>query len=143
LSQANEGCGARYERARRCPAVAEGASFRLIGLIGADLFRINISVALALEYEEVLKRADLIPGLNGGDIDQFLDYIFQSSNLLPSVIPMRPSLSDPDDELVLDLAVQCNATILTYNKRDFAGAAERRVAVLTSAEFLEAMRQSA
>jgi putative PIN family toxin of toxin-antitoxin system len=118
----------------------KGASFRLIGLIGADLFRLNVSVALALEYEEVLKRAGLVPGLNESDVDRFLDYIFQSSNLVPSVPPMRPTLSDPDDELVLDLAIQCGGTILTYNKRDFVGADERRVPVQTPAEFLDALR---
>jgi predicted nucleic acid-binding protein len=33
-----------------------GASYRIISLIGAGGFRLNVSVALALEYEEVLKR---------------------------------------------------------------------------------------
>jgi len=39
-----------------------------------------VSVALALEYEEVLKRAGLIPGLTVADIDIFLDYIFRNSS---------------------------------------------------------------
>ena len=34
-------------------------------LVGRDKFRLNISVALALEYEDVLKREDLVPGLHG------------------------------------------------------------------------------
>jgi putative PIN family toxin of toxin-antitoxin system len=119
-----------------------GASFQLIRLVGQGSFRLNVSVALALEYEEVLKRADLLPGLSAADIDQFLDFIFQSSNLVPSVYPNRPSLSDPDDEFVLDLATQRGATILTYNKRDFDEAAKRGVDVLTPGEFLEAMREA-
>ena len=119
-----------------------GASYRMISLIDAGIFRSNISVALALEYEEVLKRDDPTFALTEGDVDRFLDYIFKSSNLVPSVYPMRPSLPDPDDELVLDLAIQCGATIVTYNKRDFVGAGKRRVHVLTPAEFLESMRQS-
>jgi hypothetical protein len=53
-----------------------GASHQLIRLIGTDVFRINLSVALALEYEEVLKRVDLVPGMTEADIDKFLDYIF-------------------------------------------------------------------
>jgi putative PIN family toxin of toxin-antitoxin system len=118
-----------------------GASYKMLSLIGTGIFRLNVSVALALEYEEVLKRADLIPGLTEGDVDGFLDYLFQSSNLVPSVYAMRPSLSDPDDELILDLATQCDATILTYNKRDFVEAARRSVDVLTPAEFLDSLRQ--
>jgi predicted nucleic acid-binding protein len=99
-------------------------------------------VALALEYEEVLKRGDLIPGLTDEEVDRFLDYIFQSSNLVPSVYPMRPTLSDPDDELVLDLAIRCGGVIVTYNKRDFFEAGKRRALVLTPAEFLDLIRQT-
>lgn len=118
-----------------------GASFQLIRLIGEGAFLPDVSVALALEYEEVLKRPDMVPGLTGAEIDGFLDFIFQSSNLVPSVLLNRPALSDPDDELVLDLAIQRGAAILTYNKRDFAEAGKRGVAVLTPAEFLESLRQ--
>jgi predicted nucleic acid-binding protein len=50
--------------------------------------------------------------------------------------------ADPDDEFVLDLAAQRGATILTYNKRDFAGAAMRGVDVLTPAEFLESLKRA-
>ena len=120
----------------------QGASYKLVGLIGTGVFRLNISVALALEYEEVLKRADLIPGLTEGDVDGLLDYLFQSSNLIPSVYAMRPSLSDPDDEFVLDLAAQCGATILSYNKRDFVEAARRGVGVLTPTAFLNFLGQA-
>jgi len=36
-----------------------GASYGLIRLIGEGLFTVSISVALALEYEQVLKRTGL------------------------------------------------------------------------------------
>lgn len=119
-----------------------GASYRIVSLIGTGVFRLNISVALALEYEEVLKRAGLISAFAEGDADRFLDYIFQNSNLIPSVYPLRPTLSDPNDELVLDLAIQCGGMIVTYNKRDFAEAGKRGVAVITPAELLELMRRT-
>jgi predicted nucleic acid-binding protein len=89
----------------------QGASFRIVSLIDTGVFRSNISVALALGYEEVLKRADVIFDLTAGDVDRVLDYIFQCSNLVTSVYPMRPTLSGPDDELVLDLAIQCGGII--------------------------------
>jgi len=119
-----------------------GASFHLIRLIAERAFLPNISVALALEYEEVLKRPDMVPGLTADDIDGFLDFILQSSNLVPSVLLNRPSLTDPDDELVLDLALHRSAAIITYNKRDFAEAVKRGVAVLTPREFPESLRQA-
>ena len=119
-----------------------GASFQIVNLIGTGAFRPNISVALALEYEEVLKRGDLISAFTEGDVDRFLDYIFQNSNLVPSVYVLRPALPDPDDELVLDLAIQCGGMIVTYNKRDFAEVRKRGVIVLAPAELLELMRRT-
>jgi predicted nucleic acid-binding protein len=71
-----------------------GASFQLVRRIDEGDFRVNISVALALEYEEILKRADLIPGFGEAEIDTFLNYMFQVSNLVPSVAPLRPNLSE-------------------------------------------------
>ena len=41
-----------------------GASYQVIRLIGQPGWRLNISVALALEYEDVLKRKDLLPGIS-------------------------------------------------------------------------------
>lgn len=93
-----------------------GASFQLIQLLGDGLLLPHVSVALALEYEEVLKRPGMIPSLNSADIDRFLDFILRSSNLLPSVVANRPGLTDPDDELVLDLALQCGAAIITIKE---------------------------
>jgi predicted nucleic acid-binding protein len=80
--------------------------------------------------------------LTGAEIDGFLDFIFQSSNLVPWVVLNRPTLSDPDDELLLDLAVQRSAAIVTYNKRDFAEAEKRGVAISSPAEILESLRQA-
>ena len=90
-----------------------GASHQILRLIGTGVFRSNIPVALALEYEEVLKRADLLSALTEGDVDRLLDYIFQCSNLALSVYSMRPNLPDPDDALVLDFAIQCGGIIAT------------------------------
>jgi predicted nucleic acid-binding protein len=46
-----------------------GALFQILSLIGTGIFRSNISVALAVEYEEVLKRTDLISALTEDDVD--------------------------------------------------------------------------
>ena len=117
-----------------------GASFQLIRRIDEGEFRVNVSVALALEYEEVLKRADVLPGFSEADIDKFLDYLFQVSTLAPSVIPMRTNLRDPNDEFVLDLAAQRQAIIVTYNKKDFGEAERLDIRVLYPVELLEVLR---
>jgi predicted nucleic acid-binding protein len=110
--------------------------------LAENRFRLNISVAVALEYEDVLKRPGLLAGLTESEIEAFLDYLLALSNLTPSVPRLRPSLRDPDDERILELAVQCGATIVTHNKRHFEGARQFGVSVKGPAEVLEILRRS-
>jgi predicted nucleic acid-binding protein len=58
------------------------------------------------------------------------------------VLRQRPRLRDPDDERILEVAVQCNAMIVTHNSKDFLGAEELGVIVRTPAEFLRMLRES-
>jgi predicted nucleic acid-binding protein len=51
-----------------------GASYELLRSIDEGLWRPNIPVALALEYEDVLKRSDLVVGFSETEIEYFLDY---------------------------------------------------------------------
>lgn len=113
-----------------------GASFELIRLIAENRFRLNVSVALALEYEDVLKRPGLVTSLTDDEIDAFLDYVLASSTLVQSVPTLRPALRDPDDERILELAAQCRATVVTHNTRDFDGAAQFGVRIKTPLHFL-------
>ena len=53
---------------------------------------------------------------------------------------LRPSLRDPNDERILEVAVQSGATIVTHNRKDFEGAARFGVAVKTPSEILEIRR---
>jgi len=116
-----------------------GAAHLLLQMIGVANWRPNVSVALALEYEDVLSREGLLPGLTLADRAEFLDYLFAASNLVPSVQRKRPSWRDPDDERILELAVACQAVIVTYNQRDFVGAERFGVSVLTPVEFLRTL----
>lgn len=120
-----------------------GASYQLVRSIGSGEFRLNISVALALEYEDVLKRKDMLRGgITAEIIDEFLDYVFTISNLVPFVLRRRPALQDPDDERILEVAVQCQAMIITHNRRDFLGAERVGVRVRTPAEFLKMLTEN-
>jgi putative PIN family toxin of toxin-antitoxin system len=118
-----------------------GASYELVRSIGRADWRLNVSVALALEYEDVLKRSGMLQDITEPEIDDFLDYIFRTSNLVPFVLRRRPSLRDPDDERILEVAVQCRAMIITHNKKDFVGAEQLGVVVRTPAEFLKMLRE--
>jgi hypothetical protein len=58
-----------------------------------------------------------------------MDYLLVAGDLEPSVPRLRPTLRDPDDERILELAVRCGATIVTHNGKDFEGAARFGVEV--------------
>jgi putative PIN family toxin of toxin-antitoxin system len=118
-----------------------GASYELVRSIGQADWRLNVSVALALEYEDVLKRNGMFQGTSEAEINDFLSYVFKTSNLVPFVLRQRPTLHDPDDERILEVAVACRAMIITHNKRDFVGAERLGVVVRTPAEFLKMLRE--
>jgi hypothetical protein len=73
----------------------------LVRSIGRADWRLKLSVALALEYEDVLKRSGLLQGVTEVEVDDFLDYVFRTSNLVPFVLRQRPTWPDPDDERIL------------------------------------------
>lgn len=118
----------------------KGASYKLLMLVGRANFEINLSVPLLLEYEDATKRLlGQIP-LTEGDIDDILDYLCRAANLREVFYLWRPFLRDPKDDMVLELAVsgQCE-TIVTYNKKNFVGADQFGVQVMTPREFLHTM----
>lgn len=114
-----------------------GASFQLIQEIGRAPFKPIVSTPLFFEYEEILKRPTLLPLLTALDIDEFLDYFLTESDECNVHYLWRPFLSDPDDDLLLELAVAGGAQlIVTHNVRDFARSGEFGIRAVTPGEFL-------
>ena len=114
-----------------------GAAFRLLTLVGRGHFEIAVSVPLVLEYEAVAKRHARVARLTAGEIDDVLDYLVSVADRRPIFFLWRPYLKDPNDDLVLELAVEAECQwIVTYNQRDFAGAARFGVRIVTPREFL-------
>src|ERR1035438_8847599 len=114
-----------------------GASHRLLRLVGADRWRINLSVPLVLEYEQTLKRVCTGADLSGSDIDSVMQYLCANANLRDIFFLWRPLLPDPKDDFVLELAVESRADfLLTFNTRDFAGAERFGIRVISPREFL-------
>lgn len=117
-----------------------GASYQLLRRLGTGLFEHVISVPLVLEYEDAIKRpASRIP-LSPVDIEAVLDYLCTSGRQQPIHFLWRPTLPDPQDDLVLEVAVngECDG-IVTFNTRDFRGADRFGLALLTPAAFLAAL----
>jgi predicted nucleic acid-binding protein len=114
-----------------------GASFELLRRLRAGRFSVAVSVPLALEYEVVLLRHARELGLRPEDATGLVDYLCAIGHRQQIHFLWRPTLTDPRDEFILELAVAagCHA-IVTHNTRDFEGARRFGVDVLTPAAFL-------
>ncbi len=115
----------------------QGASFKLIKLIEADIFDFYISVSLILEYEDVANRDNIIK-LKPKVVNDIINYICMEGIETKIFYLWRPFLTDPKDDFVLELAISSNADfIITHNKRDFLGTENFGVGILTPYEFLK------
>jgi putative PIN family toxin of toxin-antitoxin system len=95
------------------------ANRRLIPLATPPLF---------LEYEDVLKRPEqrLVHGLAIAAIDEFLAELAALIEPVEVHFQWRPQLRDPNDEMVMEAAINGRAdALVTYNIADFALAGER------------------
>lgn len=114
-----------------------GAAARLLALVGTGRFEINLSVPLVLEYEDVLLRPAAGVALTKALIGDVLDYHCTVARHHAIFFLWRPLLSDPGDDMVLELAVKAGARyIVTYNVRDYSGCEAFGVEALTPAAFL-------
>ena len=119
-----------------------GASNKLLSLVGTQRFEIHDSVALILEYEEVLQRQRNELGLSEDEISVFIDSLCAMAHHHQLYFLWRPYLSDVNDDLVLELAVSANCEyILTHNVRDFRGSERFGVQAITPKEFLQIIRE--
>lgn len=116
-----------------------GASFRLLSLVGIDKrFEINVSIPLILEYEDVAKRPSLAINLSEQEIGDIIDYICSVANQRQIFFLWRPFLTDPNDDMILELAVVAQGDyIISYNKRHFANVDTFGLQVLNPREFLK------
>ena len=115
-----------------------GASYKLFSLIDKDIYQLNLSVPLALEYEAVAKRMIGEIALSEKEVDDILDFVISNSNHWQIYYLWRPQLKDPGDDMVLELAVTANCNyIITYNVKDFKGIENFGIKAITPKGFLE------
>jgi predicted nucleic acid-binding protein len=118
-----------------------GASFQILRAIRAGDVRIALSVALVLEYESVLLRPGLIPTFTPDELARILDGLCLLADHQQIFFAWRPFLPDPDDDLVLELAVAASASfVITHNTVDFRGSDSMGVRAITPASALNLIR---
>lgn len=114
-----------------------GASYRLLQLVGDPRWRMNVSVALVLQYEAVARREAVPLHATVAEADRFVDYLCAASQHRAIYFTWRPQLLDPEDEFILELAVAAGANhIITFNRADFRGAERFGINVVEPRGFL-------
>ena len=121
-----------------------GASLAVVSSIPHPGFQLCLSVSLYLEWQAVLTRPENLPsGMTAEDARGFLRYLAAQAHLQEIHFLWRPHLRDPDDDMVLELAVAGRCpTIVTHNIKGFRKSADFGVTPITPGNFLELLRSA-
>jgi putative PIN family toxin of toxin-antitoxin system len=127
--------------ALRSPA---GASAELLRRVMSRQLRLLANVPLFLEYEAVALRQDQLKaiGVTAASMRQALDELAALTEPVRGYFQWRPQVRDPNDEMVLEAAVNGRAdVILSFNLRDFGNApATWGILLSTPGDFLRSLR---
>jgi predicted nucleic acid-binding protein len=104
-----------------------------------------MSVPLAIEYEAVCRRSEhrMEAGLSSEQVEVFLDALIALGEPVQTHFLWRPQLRDPNDEMVLEAAVNGRAdALVTFNVRDYGiAAAQFGIAVLLPREAIARIKR--
>jgi len=115
-----------------------GASYKLISMMPDKRFQPAVSLTLYFEYLEVLLRPkNIVPGKTVGNALNFIRRFLAFSHRQRVHFSWRPTLRDPDDDFVLELAIASQSSyIVTFNKTDFGNINLFGLEAVSPAEFL-------
>jgi len=102
-----------------------GASAALVRAAREKRATLLLSVPLAVEYEAVCRRAEhqMAARLSLRQVEIFLNGVIAIAEPVHTHFLWRPQLRDPNDEMVLEAAVNGRAAaMVTFNVRDYGTA---------------------
>lgn len=105
-----------------------GASRYLLVAALERRFTMLASVPLLVEYQAVMSRLEHLKAsrLSVADVEALLDAVAAVSEQVHLDFLWRPVLIDPDDDMVLETAMNGRAdAIVTFNRRHFVAATKR------------------
>ena len=115
-----------------------GASYAVLQAIRSRRIKIALSVALALEYEDVATRPGMVPALDAKSVGVVVDVLCALAIQQKVFFSWRPYLIDPGDDMVLELALAAGTPyIITNNIKDFAGCESLGIRAIKPAEALK------
>lgn len=123
----------------------QGASAALLRLVRLEQVTLLLSTAMVFEYEAVCNRSEHLQAaeLSIQDADVFLNALVYLAEPVEMHFRWRPQLRDPDDEIILETAVNGQANcIITFNKKHFGSVPNTfGVEVLNPGELLRRIRR--
>ena len=115
-----------------------GASHALLSLLPDQHFQPVISVPLFVEYRAVLLRPENLLRRPVAQAEGFLDFLLSVGHLQHIFFLWRPALADPNDDLILELAIAASCRyIVTHNLADFRGTERWGVRAVSPSDFLK------
>ena len=112
-----------------------GESGRVIEAWRDTRFIPCVSTALALEYEEVLLRR--FPVARHENVQAALQALLDRSEYVPVHFRVRPASPDPDDDFVLECALNAQAALVSRNDADLRNPCSiLKIDYLSPTEFL-------
>lgn len=104
-----------------------GASAALLKATRSARVTLLLSVALAIEYEAVCHEPEhqIAAGLSPEEVSQFVTAVIALAEPVTIHYLWLPQLRNPNDEMVLEVAVNGQAdAIVTFNRKDYGCVAE-------------------
>jgi putative PIN family toxin of toxin-antitoxin system len=124
-----------------------GAAREVVRLIADRQLVALMAQKLGLEYRDVALRPEhvAVSAMSSEEIVEFIHSVEREAESVVIAVRHRPLSPDPNDDMVLDVAINGRAdAIVTMNKKHFERAAHRfGIAVLTPAELLGLLRGKA
>lgn len=123
----------------------EGDSAALVREVRGDNVAMLVTPPLFLEYEQVVMRPEHIAaaGASAAEAGMFLDALARLLTKVNVHFLWRPQLSDPEDEMVLEAAINGGAeAIVTFERNTFDRAARSfGIAIVTPGAILGKLRR--
>ena len=118
-----------------------GAPGEIVRMVSSGALRLCHDARVLAEYQDVLRRPKF--GFRPSDVEALLEYIRVNGHAVLAT-PLTRRLSDPDDEMFLEVALAGAARhLITGNLSDYAGHVHRQVQVISPSRFLEWYRAHA
>ncbi len=99
-----------------------GASHRILNLVIEEKLNIALSTPVVLEYDDVLKRNEILEKLNicARQVEDLLDLLLLLADKYSIYYRLRPNLLDENDNLFIECAFTSNSHyLITSNIKDF------------------------